>query len=145
MAGVFDVAAYILQKTGPITHLKLQKLVYYAQAWALVWDEEPLFSERIEAWVNGPVVHNLYAHLRRVFQVSPKHLASGSPNNLTNEQRETVDAILSLYGDKSSQWLSDLTHLEIPWQEAREGLAAGDRSCRVITHASMADYYSGLQ
>lgn len=145
MAGVFDVAAYILDKTGPITHMKLQKLVYYSQAWALVWDEEPLLSEPIEAWVNGPVVRKLYARLRQVFRVSRKDLGAGSPDSLTNEQRETVDAILSLYGDRSSQWLSDLTHLEIPWQEAREGLAPGDRSCQEITHAAMADYYSGLQ
>lgn len=145
MADVFDVAAHILQETGPITHMKLQKLVYYAQAWALVWDEEPLFDEPVEAWVNGPVVRKLYEQLRRVFKVSQEDLGSGSPDNLTNDQRETVDAILSLYGDKSSQWLSDLTHLEIPWQEAREGLAPGDRSCREITYAAMADYYGGLQ
>ena len=56
---VFDVAAYILDKLGPISTIKLQKLVYYCQAWSLVWDEEPLFSERIEAWVNGPVVREL--------------------------------------------------------------------------------------
>ena len=38
---VFDVAAYILQKTGSMTTMKLQKLVYYSQAWSLVWDEKP--------------------------------------------------------------------------------------------------------
>jgi uncharacterized phage-associated protein len=44
--------------------MKLQKLVYYAQAWALVWDDEPIFDEEIEAWANGPVVRGLYeAHL----------------------------------------------------------------------------------
>jgi hypothetical protein len=48
-----DVAAYILKQTGEITAMKLQKLVYYSQAWSLVWDEEPLFSERVEAWRMG--------------------------------------------------------------------------------------------
>ncbi|WP_375339284.1 Panacea domain-containing protein [Planktothricoides raciborskii] len=57
MATVYDVAAYILTKKHPLTAVKLQKLLYYAQAWALVWDKKPLFPERIEAWVNGPVLN----------------------------------------------------------------------------------------
>src|SRR5258708_570857 len=60
MATVHDVAAYILGKCGPMTAMKLQKLVYYSQAWGLVWDERPLFAEQIEAWANGPVVRDLY-------------------------------------------------------------------------------------
>ncbi|MCH7691617.1 MAG: DUF4065 domain-containing protein, partial [candidate division Zixibacteria bacterium] len=53
---VFDVAKYILSKLGGVSAMKLHKLLYYAQAWSLVWDERPLFQERIEAWVSGPVV-----------------------------------------------------------------------------------------
>ena len=45
---VLDVAAYILDKRGKMSTWKLQKLCYYAQAWSLVWDEEPLFEENIE-------------------------------------------------------------------------------------------------
>ena len=44
--------------------MKLQKLVYYAQAWSLVWDEAPLFHARIEAWSNGPVAPALYREHR---------------------------------------------------------------------------------
>ena len=56
MSNVHDVAAMILNEQGAMTAMKLQKLVYYCQAWHLVWDEECLFPERIEAWANGPVV-----------------------------------------------------------------------------------------
>lgn len=59
MASVFDVAAYILERQGPMTTWKLQKLVY-CQAWSLVWDDDVLFPEEIEAWANGPVVRELY-------------------------------------------------------------------------------------
>ena len=52
---VYDVAAYIVKKTGQISTMKLQKMVYYCQAWSLVWDEKPMFKEKIEAWANGPV------------------------------------------------------------------------------------------
>ena len=59
MASVFDVAAYILERQGPMTTWKLQKLVYYSQAWSLVWDDDVLFPEEIEACANGPVVREL--------------------------------------------------------------------------------------
>jgi uncharacterized phage-associated protein len=141
MANVHDVAAYILKKMGPLTAMKLEKLVYYCQAWSLVWDEKPLFRERIEAWANGPVVPKLYEKHRGMFQISTW---DGDPTVLTNEQKETIDAVLGFYGDKSSQWLSDLTHQEAPWRDARAGLSPGDRSGSEISRAAMAEYYGSL-
>ena len=60
MLTVHDVAAYVLEQTGPITPWKLQKLVYYSQAWHLAWEETPLFHEHIEAWGAGPASPALY-------------------------------------------------------------------------------------
>lgn len=142
MATVHDVAAYILNKMGRMTTMKLQKLVYYSQAWSLVWDDRPMFREPIQAWVNGPVVPNLYNVHRGLFDI--KEWPKGDPDKLSRVQRETVDAVLGFYGDKSSQWLSDLTHSEKPWKDARRGLGPADRGGNEITHASMAEYYSGL-
>lgn len=136
-----DVAAYILEKMGPMTTLKLQKLLYYSQAWSLVWDEEPLFYEQIEAWANGPVVREVFNEHRNMFTIER---TSGDPSKLNPTQKETIDSVLSFYGDKSSQWLSDLTHMEDPWKNARAGLAPGERSNRIITHASMMEYYNSL-
>ncbi len=138
-----DIAAYILKKRGPMTAMKLQKLVYYCQAWALVWDERPLFSEKIQAWANGPVVPELYEKHRGKYTVSS--WPSGNYKNLDDDQRETVDAVLAYYGDKSSQWLSDLTHREDPWIIARQGLPDGARGKRTISLASMAEYYESLK
>lgn len=142
MATVHDVAAYILKKTGEITAMKLQKLVYYAQAWSLVWDEKPLFQAQIEAWANGPVVPELYRHHRGFFKV--RDWPKGNPHALSKEQKDTVKGVLNFYGDKSSQWLSDLTHSEEPWRQARKGYVPGERGECEITHASMMEYYSGL-
>jgi uncharacterized phage-associated protein len=143
MATVHDVAAYILARKGTMTAMKLQKLVYYSQAWSLVWDSKPLFDSRIEAWVNGPVVRDLYDLHRREFEVS--QWPHGSATSLTQEQRETIDGVLSFYGDRSSQWLSDLTHMERPWCDARKGMLPGERGSVEITPAAMAEYYGGLQ
>jgi uncharacterized phage-associated protein len=144
MANVHDVAKYIVEQLGSTTHMTLQKLVYYSQAWSLVWDDRPLFQARIEAWANGPVVPRLYATLRGAFKVVPDSLRNANSGNLDGSERETIDVVLQHYGDKPSQWLSDLTHMESPWRDAREGLGAGERSSREITHAAMAEYYGSL-
>ena len=142
MPSVFDVAAYILEKKGEMTAWKLQKLVYYSQAWSLVWDERPLFAGRLEAWANGPVSPDLYQAHRGAFLI--RAIAQGDAKKLDKDGRETVDAVLQHYGDKSSQWLGDLTHKEDPWRNAREGLADGERGNVEITHGAMADYYGNL-
>lgn len=141
MASVHDLAADILQKQGRMTAMKLQKLVYYCQAWSLVWDEAALFPERIEAWAGGPVVPALYYKHRGQFEVSTWE---GDPTLLTQTQRETVDSVLKFYGKKTGQWLSELTHKEEPWLNAREGLAALERGNREITLAAMHEYYGKL-
>lgn len=143
-ADVFDVAAYILKKLRSCTHMKLQKLVYYSQAWSLVWDEKQLFRDKIEAWANGPVVPKLFRHLKGKFVVTPSDIPNGNSGKLDADRRETIDAVIEFYGDKSPQWLSDLTHAETPWIDARRGLPPGERGSNEITTASMADYYSGL-
>lgn len=70
MVSVFDVAVSILEEHGPMTAMKLQKLVYYCQAWHLVWEGEPMFREEIQAWASGPVVPELYAAHKGLFKVS---------------------------------------------------------------------------
>lgn len=155
MATVFDVAAYILGKKGEMTAWKLQKLVYYSQAWSLVWDQRPLFAERIEAWANGPVSPDLYKVHKGKFKISTIDTATkffgltvlesnGDPAKLDSLARETVDAVLDYYGDMHPQELSDLTHSERPWLDARGDLPPGAPCQTEITHAAMAEYYEAL-
>ncbi|MFM6174756.1 MAG: Panacea domain-containing protein [Sphaerospermopsis kisseleviana] len=65
----FEVAKYFIRlahETGSfISNLKLQKLVYYAQAWHLALFEQPLFNEDFEAWIHGPVVPELYHYYKK--------------------------------------------------------------------------------
>ena len=142
--GVLDVAAYILMKRGRLSAWKLQKLCYYAQAWSLVWDDECLFTERIEAWANGPVVPFLYKQHRARFRIST--MSQGDAAKLDQDQCDTVDAVLEGYGDKSAAWLSELTHRERPWRDARlrAGLGMGERGNVQIRSSDMAEYYDGL-
>lgn len=137
-----DVAAYILRQQE-MTAMKLQKLLYYCQAWSLVWDEEPLFSDAIEAWSMGPVVPAIYRQHKGGFKVGPRW-PTGNADLLGEEQRKTIDSVVEHYGRYTAQQLSDLTHEEAPWNRARRGLHPEERSDEVIRHEWMADYYSNL-
>ena len=142
MTSVLDIAAYILQKKGQVSTWKLQKLVYYCQAWSLVWDEAPLFNEEICAWVNGPVCPALYEKHKGKYSV--RKIKGGNPDKLNDAQKETVDAVIDYYGDRTPQWLSSLTHLEDPWKNARKGVPPRERSTEPISLESMAEYYESI-
>ena len=137
-----DVAAYLLGERGRIPAIKLHKLLYYSQAWSLVWDDRPLFNDKIEAWANGPVVPTIYRCHRGSYYVMRD--GNGDPDKLNQDARETVNAVLEFYGDRSSAELSSLTHSEDPWKNARAGLLPGQQSRNVITRSAMAEYYSSL-
>jgi len=143
MGTVHDVAARILDRAGPMSTMKLQKLVYYSQAWHLAWEGVPLFGEPIEAWANGPVVYELFTRHRGRFQVAPPWV-HGSAAELTNAERNTVDLVVEDYGRLSGRELSLLAHSERPWREAREGLGPTDRSREEISQESLAEFYAAL-
>lgn len=139
-----DVAAFILDQKGPMTAMKLQKLVYYGQAWSLVWDGVPLFDEPIQAWANGPVVQELFKFHKGKYKVSSSDFAHGHPTKLSEDQVETLLAVLDSYGSMSAAQLSELTHAEKPWKVARGSVDDGHKSNAVISHASMKQYYTDL-
>lgn len=143
MVTVHDVAAYILEKCGSMSTMKLQKLCYYSQGWALAWDERPLFKAKIEAWANGPVIYDLYRQHRGRFTVSDWPL--GDPREIGGEDQKTIDAVLAGYADLSGQQLSDMTHAERPWLDARGDLPNGARCNVGISADVMQDYFGGLQ
>ena len=138
MPTVRDVAQYILTQQGPMTTMKLQKLVYYSQAWSVVWDDDVLFAEPIEAWKNGPVVRDLWEAGKGQFRIS--NIYDGDPSALSPAQRETVDNVLAFYGKRDAQWLSDLTHMEDPWKDAY-----ADGQNTEIKPEAMSEYYSSLE
>ena len=145
MANIFDVARYILKKTGPITAMKLQKLCYYSQAWHLVWEEKPLFSNRIEAWGKGPVSPDLYQwHKGRFIVDSDKSLNNLCSNKLSSNEKTSIEAVLKGYGKYTAQELSDMTHKEEPWYKANSSCPISANCNAEITLAAMHEYYSNI-
>ena len=144
MAHVLDVAKYVSNKCAPMTAMKLEKVVYYCQAWSLAWDDVPLFDEEFQAWANGPVCPELFAQHRGKYVIDENFFASRADYDFTASQIETMDKVIEYYGSKEPHWLSELTHKENPWREARKGTPEGYPSNAVITKESMMEYYGGL-
>lgn len=140
MANVFDTAKYILEQSGAMSTMKLQKLCYYSQAWSLVWDDSPLFNEDFS---NGPVCPELFFKTQGKYSVDVND-ETGGEGDLSDERKDSIDRVLEHYGSHDAQWLSQLTHMEEPWMIAREGVPSGAGCGNVITKESMALYYGSL-
>lgn len=132
---ILDVARYIREQyKGELTAMKLQKLCYYSQAWSLAWYERPLFEEDFQAWANGPVCPDLYTKHRGKLELETSFLEGcGLSERLNPSEKEVVDIILRDYGDKTPRWLSELTHMERPWLEARGSVPLGEICDHVIS------------
>jgi uncharacterized phage-associated protein len=124
-----------------ISNLKLQKLLYYAQAWNLAFYREPLFDDEFEAWVHGPVVPAIFQRFKgyRWNEITEQV----SPRRDVGLQRH-LQEVLRTYGHFTPNQLERLTHSERPWQEARDGLSPDIPSRMKISRKSMIDFYSGL-
>lgn len=143
MKDIIDVAAYILEIVGDVSTMKLQKLAFYSQAYSLVKYEEPLFDNRIEAWANGPVVPDLFRAHRGRYVVNLDSMDFlRTPIELDSHEKQCIEHVIERIGDLSGAELSQLTHSEKPWLDARAGLDPGERSERQISDEAIFAFYS---
>lgn len=142
-----EISAWFISHTDRdagdlITHLKLQKLLYYAQAWALVLLDKQLFSEDFQAWAHGPVIESVF-YLYRDCGWDPLPYPTIEVV-VDSDVNDHLSEILDVYGDFSAKHLEKMTHMEAPWREARGGLPPEARSNAVISKESMRSYYKEL-
>ncbi len=140
------VAEYILWFAGEsgslITNLKLQKLVYYAQAWHLALHNEPLFNDPIEAWVHGPVVRRLYADYA-AYSYGDLPVPDKKPF-LDPEVESFLNELLDVFLPFDAYALQRMAHSEDPWIEARGDLSSHEPSRNHISHETTKKFYRSL-
>lgn len=134
-------------KIPNLSPMKLQKLMYYAQAWHLRVKNEPLLDDNFARWKHGPVIPAIY-HEFKDFGYKPItsmattlsmdgdadgysiHIPQIPASDKT--AWSLIDAIIKRYGRVSAQTLSERTHGEgSGWAIGLHGVPA-DGS--VITH-----------
>lgn len=142
-----DIANYILwfcnEHGDWITNLKLQKLLYFAHAWYLAIFDKPLFNDRIEAWVHGPVIPNIY-HLYKHFKWSPIITDKIESPSFPECVIKHLDEIMTYYGTKTAYELELISHDAEPWKKARGNKEIDELCTEEITDEDMTNYYKKL-
>lgn len=157
-----DLAIYtglsLISKGLSVSPLKLQKLLYYEQAWcmALSGRENTLFQDVPQAWVNGPVYPRIFHKYKNRTANMCDHLkasdfAEGNVEdafkavsdklNLSPDYLELLESVIMLYGAKTQNQLIFMTHAERPWAETRGTLPPYERSEKEIPLDLMYSYY----
>jgi len=107
-----DVADALRKRIPECPKVKLQKLLYYCQGLHLALEDEPMFTERIEAWEHGPVVASLWRAEEHGHDRPP-------PTPLTDRMTQTVDYVVQRYGSLTGGELEEMSHDEAPWRDLR--------------------------
>ena len=115
-----DVAAEIRSRLSNPGVVKVHKLLYYCQAWHVVSTGEPLFTEDIQAWANGPVVADFWHD-------EDKHRNPPPARSLDSEGLATIAYVITRYGHLSGADLIRLTHNEAPRLDASVAFGTGLR------------------
>jgi len=145
MADVFDVANYILEISQSdsddeesifISHMQLQKLVYFCQGYSLALQGSPLFNESIEAWEHGPVCPKLYQSLKRYGSLPITASIDPEKIRLSEKERSIISMVYGAYGQYSASRLRRITHEEGPWKTTKP-------KTEIPEHA-MAQYFESL-
>jgi uncharacterized phage-associated protein len=138
-----DIANFFIasfqEKGKGISNLKLQKLLYYAQAWHLALYDAPLFDDKIEAWVHGPVVPLVFREYKRY---AWRPIKENVQVDITTDVRFHLTEVIRVYGEFDAATLERMTHREGPWKETRGMLSPDEPSTRVITQESIKKYFS---
>jgi uncharacterized phage-associated protein len=135
MTTAMQIAAYLRRQKTVYGEMQLQKLLYYSQAWALAWTGGPLFADEIEAWANGPVVRNVWAAAKYDEKLPEQ-------DELSDDEKQIVDAVFAYYGPNDGTALGAKTHAEDPWIEARRGLPANAQSSAPLSQSTMRRFYT---
>lgn len=150
MAKAIDVAKFFLelaeQEDEPdrLSHLRLQKLLYYAQGWSLALRDKALFKDRIEAWAHGPVVKDLYPCFASYGNESIPSSDFEFTGGLNSGEKELVEAVWDAYKKFSATSLRQMSHNEEPWKDVRGNLRPADRCEEEISAVAMKKFFKSL-
>lgn len=142
MNTVFDIANWFLKKQS-MTHKKLQKMCYYAQAWSYALKDRPIMSAEFEAWVHGPVCRELYEKYKGNYMYELT-ADSGISLHFSPGDEELLESVFETYGDFSGNALEVLTHGETPWINARAGCSSSEICSNKISVDDMKLYYKSI-
>lgn len=129
---------YILKHYGPMSHLKLQRLLFYCDAYHLACFDKELIDDSFEAWVHGPISRKVYGSLKDKYMLYEELTYSNNTKEdvdnkfakLTQDQQTLIVSILTDLSTWTMFELGASIRNEKPWKEARIGYGEADK-CHV--------------
>ena len=130
MEKIINVAQYVFSEYKKITgevidEMKLHKLLYFAQRESFAITNEPLFEGEFEGWKYGPVCKEIRNSITQDGVID-------YDSDISDECKYIINNIILEYGSLASWKLSELSHKEISWNNARIGLKDGENGNRKL-------------
>jgi uncharacterized phage-associated protein len=136
---------YLLYQCEDVTPLALQKALYYIQGFYYAFYKTFLFSESCEAWVHGPVYHDIYVRYRDYRYDSITQNSDFDESALTTSEKAVFDSVINNLCCYSGKILERFTHNETPWLSARGDLPISAPSERTISQESIGEYFTSVK
>jgi len=151
MRDINQICDYIISRLKsdenvPLSNIKLQKLLYYVQAWHIAIKNTTLFDGKFEAWVHGPVNRDVYTRFN-----SSKYLYSeitqddiidkDVSSKLNKDEIKHINLVLDSYAKFSGIQLEEMSHNEMPWIDAREGYQPNERCTVEINEITLGAFF----
>jgi uncharacterized phage-associated protein len=124
------IASFFIKKG--VSPLKLQKLLYYSQLWFFVKNDKTLFDDKIQAWIYGPVVYDVWANFKFMKRSSIIPSSRAVIINLDDKIVNHLTDVWQSYGHLTGSDLVDLTHNDLPWKNSRKGLLGSQPSDKEV-------------
>lgn len=143
---IYKVVNWFLSQASEenrLTHLTLQKLLYFSQAWNYILNKEWLFQDDCEVLVHGAVYYKVYNDFKK-FKYRPLPIVEVE-TELSEQEIEVLRAVKEYYFDiYTAKTLEKICHLEEPFKNARRGCCDEERSVEIIDKQSIQDYYTKI-
>ena len=142
---IYKVVDWFLNNTSEegITHLALQKMLYFVQAWSYVLNREWMFPEDCEAWRHGAVYRTVYDDFKSFKYSQLPRLRTDT--TLSQEEIRILKFVKENYLDiYSAKTLEKICHLEDPFKNTRGNLEESAHSESIISKDSIAKYYEKI-
>ncbi|WP_281636136.1 Panacea domain-containing protein [Flavobacterium marginilacus] len=151
MKNINQICDYVIlrlkqEEDMPLSNIKLQKLLYYIQAWSLALKNEKSFDGDFQAWVHGPVNRQIYDRFNptkylfseiSLNDIQDKEIAT----KLNESEISHINKVLEVYAPYSGVELEEMSHKEEPWISARKGYAPNQRCEEIIDEKLLGDYF----
>lgn len=111
--------------------MRMHKMMYLVQRESLMYYNEPLFASEFQGWKFGPVL----VEVRSEYMTG--NMFRSVVAVLSQKAKELVKSVYERYKNMSSWKLSSLSHGELSWKSAREGLSASENGTVVLKLADM--------